>query len=116
MLSSNFVWRKAFSHQNEKKQMSYQFTKKKNKQPVKNYRPVSLLPICSKVFENTIYNMMFPYFIQSNLISENQSGFTPGDSFVNQLFAITHEIFSSFDDNYEFRGVFSDISEVFDKV
>ena len=114
MLSSNLVWHKAFSHQNEKKQMSYKFTKKR--QCVKNYRPVSLFPICSKVFENTIYDTMFPYFIQSNLISENQSGFTPGDSCVNQLFAITHKIFSSFHDNYEFRGVFFDILEAFDKV
>ena len=43
---------------------------------------------------------MFPYFIENNLVSENQSGFKPGDSCVTQLLAITHEIFSSFDDNY----------------
>ena len=59
---------------------------------------------------------MFTYIIENNLISENQSGFKPGDSCVNQLLAITHEIFSSFDDNYEVRGVFPDISKAFDKV
>ena len=59
---------------------------------------------------------MFTYFIENNLISENQSGFKPGDSCINQLLAITHEIFSSFDDNYEVRGVFLDISKAFDKV
>ena len=59
---------------------------------------------------------MFTYFIENNLIYENQSVFKPGDSCVNQLLAITHVIFSSFDDNYEVRGVFFDILKAFDKV
>ena len=59
---------------------------------------------------------MFTYIIENNLISENQAGFKPGDSCVNQLLAITHEIFSSFDDNYEVRGVLLDISKAFNKV
>ena len=59
---------------------------------------------------------MFTYFIENNLISENQSGFKPGNSCVNQLITITHEIFSKFDDNYEVGGVFLDISKAFDKV
>ena len=45
-----------------------------------------------------------------------QSGFKPGNSCVNQLLAITHEIFSSFDNNYEVRGIFLDISRAFYKV
>ena len=59
---------------------------------------------------------MFTYFIENNLISENQSGYKPDDSCINQLLAITHEIFSSFNDNYEVRGVFLDISKALDKV
>ena len=57
---------------------------------------------------------MFTYFIENNLISENQSGFKLGESCVNQLLAITHEIFSSFDDSYAVREVFLDISKAFD--
>ena len=59
---------------------------------------------------------MFTYFIENSLISKNQLGFKPGDSCVNQLLAITHEIFSSFDNNYKFRGVFLDISKTFNKI
>ena len=84
--------------------------KKNDKQCVKNYRPVSLLPVCSKVLERIICNTMFKYFKENNLISEKQSGFKPGDFCVNQLLAITLEIFSCFDDNYEVRGVFLNIS------
>ena len=40
----------------------------------------------------------------------------PGDSCINQLISITHEIYQSFDDGLEVRGVFLDISKAFDKV
>ena len=59
---------------------------------------------------------MFAYFIKKNRSSKNQSEFKPGDSCINELLPITHEMFSSFDDNYEGRGVFLDISKAFDKV
>ena len=42
--------------------------KKGNKQSFKNYRPISLLPICSKTFERLIYNEMFTFFTENNLI------------------------------------------------
>ena len=90
--------------------------KKSDKQILKNYRPVSLLPICGKVFERLIYNSLFEYFIQNDLISPYQSGFKPGDSCTNQLISIMHEIYQSFDDGFEVRGVFLDISKAFDKV
>ena len=59
---------------------------------------------------------MFEFFTENNLISDNQSGFKPGDSCVNQLLSITHETYRLFDDNLEVRAVFLDISKAFDKV
>ena len=59
---------------------------------------------------------MFQFFTKNNLISDNQSGFKPGDSCANQLLSITHDIYQSFDDNLEVRAVFLDISKAFDKV
>ena len=90
--------------------------KKNDKQCITNYRSVSLLPTCSKVLQRIIYNTMFTYYIENNLISENKSGFKLGDSCVNQLLVITHQIFCSFDNNYEVRGLFLDISKSFNKV
>ena len=78
--------------------------KKGNKQSLKNYRPISLLPICSKIFERLIYNEMFTFFTENNLIFPNQSGFRPEDSCVNQILAITHKIYKSFDEGFEVRG------------
>ena len=45
-----------------------------------------------------------------------QSGLRPGDSCINQLLCITHDIYQSLDDGLETRGVFLDISKAFDKV
>ena len=59
---------------------------------------------------------MFEFFIQNNLITPNQSRFKTGDLCINQFISITHEINKSFDDGYEVRAVFLDISKAFDKV
>ena len=80
--------------------------KKGDKQTLKNYRSVSLFPICSKIFESLIYNEMFRFFLDKGLISANQSGFKPGDSCINQLLSIMHNIYKSFDDGYEVRCAF----------
>ena len=54
----------------------------------------------------------------NRLLSENQSGFRPGDSTVNQLLAITHKIYTGFDQipSRETRAVFLDLSKAFDRV
>ena len=59
--------------------------KKGDKQQIKNYRPISLLPICGKLFEKIIFNNLYSYLNANNLITKNQSGFRPGDSTTNQL-------------------------------
>ena len=59
---------------------------------------------------------MFSFFLANNLLAPNQSGFKPGDSCINQLVSITHGIYSSFDDGFEVRSVFLEISKAFDKV
>ena len=90
--------------------------KKGDKQTLKNYRPVSLLPICGKIIERLMLNEIFKFFIEKELILSNQSGFKPGDFCRNQLVSITHEIYKSFDEGHEVRCVFLGISKTFDKV
>ena len=59
---------------------------------------------------------MFKFFNENNLISPKQSGFKPGDSCIDQLRSITHEIYEELDAGREVRSVFLDISKAFDKV
>ena len=63
--------------------------KKSHKQILKNYRSVSLLPICGKIFERLLYNKLY----ENALTASSQSGFKPGDSCINQLLSITHDIY-----------------------
>ena len=92
--------------------------KKKDKQLVSNYRPISLLPLFSKIFERIVFKNLYNYFISNNLITKNQSGFRPGDSGTNQLLSLVHEIHEAFNDNrcLEVRSVYLDMSKAFDKV
>ena len=71
--------------------------KKDDKRLIENYRPISLLQICVKVFERLIFTE---------------------DSCVQQLISISHKIYNAFDCNpsLEVRDVFLDISKAFDKV
>ena len=87
-----------------------------DEQWLKNYRPVSVLPIVRKFLERMIYDNIFEYLTANKTISDNQSGFKPGDSCVNQLLSITHELCYSLDNGFEVRGVFLDISKAFEKV
>ena len=45
----------------------------------------------------------------------NQSGFRPGDSTINQVLSITHEIYASFEQFDETRATFLDLSKASDK-
>ena len=92
--------------------------KKEDKQLVKNYRPISLLPICGKLFEKLIFDSLYVYLSSNGLITKNQSGFVPGDSCTNQLLFIINEIHEAFENPkcLEVRAVFLDMSKAFDKV
>ena len=72
--------------------------KKKDKQTYSNYRPISLLPILAKVFERIVFKNVYNYLFSNNLITRNQSGFTPGDSVTNQLLSFVNDIHMAFDD------------------
>ena len=56
------------------------------------------------------------FFSKNNLLFPNHSGFRPGNSCINQLLSINHEILSAFNMRLEVRGIFLDISKAFDKV
>jgi len=81
-----------------------------------NYRPISLLPCISKVYEKLLFDHIFSFLKSNNLLLPNQSGFIPGDSTVNQLMSICNKIAAHFDKGEEVIGVFLDLTKAFDKV
>ena len=50
-------------------------SKKGSRLDASNYRPVSILPIISKILERAVYKQVVGYLDKNNLLYENQSGF-----------------------------------------
>ena len=88
-----------------------------DKQVSENHHPVSLSPLCGKIFGKLIFNALYSFFEDHKLLNPCQSGFKKNHSFINQLVFITHEIYSAFDCNpsLEVRGVFLNLSKAFDR-
>ena len=79
---------------------------------------MSLLPICSNIFEKLIFDSIYDFIDKNNLLNKNQSGFRASDSCIHHLIAIRHNIFSPFDadPSLEVSDVFLDLSKAFHRV
>ena len=81
--------------------------KKGHKQIIqKNYRAVLLLPICSKIFEEIIFDCLFKFLEDNKLLTCNQSSSRPDDSCMHYLLSITREIYKSCNTNLEENEIF----------
>ena len=91
---------------------------KRQKKLVKNYHPINLLPLFSKIFEKALYNSLCDHLVSKKLFTPPKSGFLPGDSCTTQFLSIIHEVPINFDNKHtvDVRGVFLDIFKAFDKV
>ena len=89
--------------------------KKGNRSEVKNYRPISLLSNVSKVFERLVYNQLYTYLVEGNLLTSKNSGFKKKNSAITQLISLCHKIYKGLDDNKVVSMVFLDASKAFDR-
>ena len=62
-----------------------------------NYRPISVLPIFSKIFEKVLYKQLYTYFEQNNILYEHQYGFRKHKSTVQALLNHMQFIYDSID-------------------
>ena len=91
---------------------SYQSIKKINKTDKENYRPISILPNLSKVYERLMYNQIYPYF--DTLLSKFQCGFQKGFNAQHCLLAMTKKWRETLDKSGEKVTVLTDLSKAFD--
>lgn len=83
---------------------------------ISNYRPISLLPAISKIFEKTMYNRLVEYFEQYNLFDDSQHGFRKGKSVTTAAVDFVESIIKSIDNHEKVISIFMDLSKAFDKV
>ena len=81
-----------------------------------NYRPISVLPIFSKVFEKVVYKRLFNYFNKSDILFQNQYGFRKGRSTSLALHHLYDKISAAIDHRKFTAGIFLDLAKAFDTV
>ena len=88
--------------------------KKGRKDCVENYRPISLLPLISKVLERCVLARVSDHLY--HFISPAQHGFLPGRSCVTQLLTALDQIGAHLDTGKQTDVIYLDMSKAFDKV
>lgn len=88
----------------------------KPEQDPSSYRPISLLPSLSKVFERLFTSRLVEYMDDNKTIPDHQFGFRSGHSTIEQLHRVVNHILKAFDHREYCNGAFLDIQQAFDRV
>ena len=81
-----------------------------------NYRPISLLPTFSKIFERCIFNRLLNFIDRYSLLETNQFGFRKKKSTEDAILDLTNKIYQSLNNKEYSIGVFIDYSKAFDTI
>jgi hypothetical protein len=88
--------------------------KKEDASIFNNYRPISLLPALSKVFEKVVHKQLYDYFNQNKLFFNNQHGFRPLHSTESATLTFVDHILKLLDNDKFPISIFMDLSKAFD--
>lgn len=88
----------------------------KDPNTAKSYRPISLLPIISKLFEKLFLKRLKVIIERKKLIQDHQFGFCKKHSTIDQVHRITDVIEKAYEGKYICSALFLDVSQAFDKV
>ena len=88
--------------------------KKGNKSLVKNYRPVSLLSVPSKIFERCLFDSLYVHY--EPFLHQSQYGFRRKRSCILQLIEYMDIIYEAFDNGKQLDVIYTDFEKAFDRV
>ena len=81
-----------------------------------NYRPISVLPVLSRIFEKLIFNQLYKYLDTNKHLFPKQSGFRRLYSVVTSLLSCTSNWYKNMDTGKYTALVLIDLKKVFDTV
>ena len=81
-----------------------------------NYRPISLLPLFSKIYEKVMHNRLYSHLTKYNIICETQFGFRAGHSCEHALLTAQNTILSTLSKKEVAVLLLIDFSKAFDMV
>ena len=88
--------------------------KKNERTNIANYRPISLLPTLSKIFERVIHTQLYTYFDENKLLSEQQYGLREKHSTELAAVKLVDYINHEMDIGNTPEAIFIDLSKAFD--
>ena len=87
-----------------------------NKSDMSNYRPISILPTLSKIFEKLIYKKFYNFFEVNAIIYNCHFGFRQSHSTVHAIQTAINSVVTSLNGSYHMMGIFIDFSKAFDAI
>jgi len=89
---------------------------KGDKTLIANYRPISLLPVFSKIFEKFIYKRLYYHLTSNDILVKELFGFSCNNSTETATHTLINNILSSLNDKILVGGLFFDLKKAFDCV
>ena len=89
---------------------------KKKCDALTDYRPISVLPVVSKILERVIHNQLTIHLLVNELLSDSQSGFRAGHSTQDVLLHVTEKWRQDIDEGRYVGAGFLDLKKAFDCV
>ena len=87
-----------------------------NRKDINNYRPISILPAFSKIFEKAISTRLVHFIETNNLFSDSQHGFRSGRSTESAITQFISNVYYYLEKKHYVAGVFLDLSKAFDSL
>jgi len=81
-----------------------------------NFRPISILPILSKIIERAVFDQLYPHLDSQSMLHEAQSGFRPRYSTASALMNVTEDWLNAIDKGHYVGIVLLDLQKAFDTV
>ena len=90
--------------------------KENNKEKISNYRPISILPVISKIFERACTDQLVKYLEDNDLISRTQHAYRKGHSTQTCLVEIVNKLYENIDKGHCTAIAKLDLSKAFDSI
>lgn len=90
--------------------------KKDSHNHMSNYRPISILPVFSKLLEKIVAKRLLSFLDKHNILTNFQHGFRPGKSTDTASAEMLDKVYNSLDRGHDTLGIFFDLSKAFDCV